>query len=295
MGNGSTNRFALGSPLGRGEDCTNHSECEGKCKGARGVDMKCRERLLDCKGSGYHNFDRNWRCSKGMACTATGIANASDGTADHSKKWGECTGTPTASPTSAPTGVPTSAPTGAPSSSTITAGAYDFEDGTLQGWEILPICRSPADRPSYGNTPQFKGTYDIHDNSGFSGNYMIRSQNPGFGNDITKGILESPEFSMCSTTTIRYLYGGGDHCRTIDIANPDCNSGIVQINLEVRKNGQWIQKDFDCYGGGTRLTERSWTVSDEGGNLARIRAYDLNSGGWGHNLLDNVRIECTTD
>jgi len=112
--NGSTNRFALGSPLGRGEDCTNHSECEGKCKGARGADMKCRERLLDCKGSGYHNFDRNWRCSKGMACTATGIAKASDGTADHSAKWGECTATPTASPTLAPTGKPTGTPTPAP-------------------------------------------------------------------------------------------------------------------------------------------------------------------------------------
>jgi len=119
--NGSTNRFAHGSPLGRGEDCTNHSECEGKCKGARGADMKCRERLLDCKGPGYHNFERNWRCSKGMACTATGITTASDGTADHSGKWGECTATPTSSPTLAPTGKPTGTPTGAPTESPTAA------------------------------------------------------------------------------------------------------------------------------------------------------------------------------
>jgi len=169
--------------------------------------------------------------------------------------------------------------------------AYDFEDGTLQGWEILPTCATSD--PSYGNTPQLKGSTYIRDNGGFSGDYMIRSQNPGYGNDWTKGILESPTFVLCSTTTIRYLLGGGSHCNTaIDPNNIDCNSNIVSFNLEILRGNEWTFQEKDC-GSSTQLTERSWTVTGEGGKSARIRAYDLNAGGWGHNLLDNVRIECT--
>lgn len=123
---------------------------------------------------------------------------------------------------------------------------------------------------------------------------MIRSQNPGWGNDWTTGILESPPFQFCSTTTITYLLGGGSHCDAlVDPEAVSCSSNIVSFNVEIQNNDNtWRGKDKDC-GGGVELTERSWTISDEAGKVGRLRAYDLNTGHWGHNNLDNV-IECTT-
>ena len=180
---------------------------------------------------------------------------------------------------------------------TIRSAAYDFEDGTLMGWQILTECQTVG-QPSYGGTPQLRGTQYISDNSGFSGDYMIRSQNPGSGNDWTTGILESPHFQFCSTTTIRYLLGGGSHCGTGADPNcisdcSSCPSNLVSFQLEVLDSGTWQMKSKDCGEGSTTLTERTWIVSDEAGKTGRIRAYDLNAGGWGYNLLDNIRIECT--
>jgi len=108
--NSSAFLFVVGKE--RGEACTNHSECEGgKCKGHRGQGMQCRTRSVDCKGAGYHNFERQWRCPSGMACTATALAGT-----NHDDKWGDCTAAPTASPTTAPTKAPTAKPTSKPTS-----------------------------------------------------------------------------------------------------------------------------------------------------------------------------------
>jgi len=88
--------------LSSGVACTKHSECQGKCKGDGGEDMKCREKLTDCKTYGHHSVKR-WGCLYGWACAP-----------NKELKWGSCTAAPTGAPTMAPSVSPTEAPTEAP-------------------------------------------------------------------------------------------------------------------------------------------------------------------------------------
>jgi len=97
-----TDGVGAGSLLGGGAACTKHSECQGKCKGHRGEDMKCRDKLADCKTYGHHSVKR-WGCPDGWACAP-----------DKELKWGSCTAAPTTSPTRNPTSVPTASPSLSP-------------------------------------------------------------------------------------------------------------------------------------------------------------------------------------
>jgi len=186
-------------------------------------------------------------------------------------------------------GLPPATPAPAPAPALPTTASYDFE-GTLDGWTILSTCAT--NKPSYGGSPQKVGTPDARDNSGQHGEYILRSQNPGFGNDWTKGILESPEFKFCATTEVKLLVGGGTSAAEVDPENPNCNSNSVRTQLEyLDDDGKW-KVGGGVVSSGVQLKEKSMTITGKQGKTGRIRLYDLNAGGWGHNLVDYVRILC---
>lgn len=75
---------------------------------------------------------------------------------------------------------PVSPPPLPPTPPPFTTVAYDFEDGTLQGWKIVDACHTYRDgvlRNSYGNSPQKKGA-EVIDNSGYSGEYCAHTRGP---------------------------------------------------------------------------------------------------------------------
>lgn len=190
--------------------------------------------------------------------------------------------------TFSPSSPPTASPTTSSPTATAAPATYDFE-GDLNGWTILQECATSS--PSFGGSPQIAGQSYAPDNSGHHGSYLLRSQNPGYGNDWTKGILESPQFTICPGETISFLLAGGAYSREIDPNNVNCNSGATQLQLETLVGNVWTKKFSKVpNGAGVRLNQYSWTFDENACATARIRAYDLNAGGWGHVTFDYVRI-----
>ena len=90
---------------------------------------------------------------------------------------------------------------------------------------------------------------------------------------------------------ISFKFGGGNHARTINPEAVDCKSNAEQLQLEIKDptSGKWSAVWRQTGSNNRKLIHYSKTYSGEC-RKARLRAYDLNAGGWGYLLLDHVQI-----
>jgi len=156
--------------------------------------------------------------------------------------------------------------------------AWDFESGTLAGWEKKGS--SFNNQPTYGDNPtaRHRGQPSQHKGNYWIGTYENRSKpedNAGaIQGDGPKGVLTSESF-VIEKRSITFLIGGG------------CNVNAARAELLI--NGEAVLK---ATGKCTETMERqTWNVSPYIGQNAQIRLVDASSGGWGHINFDDVRFE----
>lgn len=156
--------------------------------------------------------------------------------------------------------------------------AWDFESGTLAGWEKKGS--SFDNQPTYGDNPtaRHRGEPSQHAGNYWIGTYENRprpADNAGaVQGDGPKGVLTSAPF-VIEKPTITFLIGGG------------CNMNAERAELVI--NGEAVLK---ATGKCKETMERqTWDVSPYLGQEARIRLIDASSGGWGHINFDDVRFE----
>jgi len=156
--------------------------------------------------------------------------------------------------------------------------AWDFETGTLAGWESKGS--SFDNQPTYGDNPtaRNRGQASGHEGSYWIGTFENRlkaEDNAGaVQGDGPKGVLTSESF-VIEKRSITFLIGGG------------CDMNAVRAELLI--NGAAVLKTT---GKCTETMERqTWDVSPYIGQTARIRLIDASSGGWGHINFDDVRFK----
>ncbi len=156
--------------------------------------------------------------------------------------------------------------------------AWDFESGTLAGWEK----RGPSfdNQPTYGDNPtaRNRGQSSQHEGNYWIGTFENRPKpedNAGaVQGDGPKGVLTSEPF-VIEKRSITFLIGGG------------CDMNAERAELLI--NGEAVLK---ATGKCTETMERqTWDVSPYIGQTAQIRLVDASSGGWGHINFDDVRFE----
>ncbi|KXJ18052.1 Fibropellin-1 [Exaiptasia diaphana] len=155
---------------------------------------------------------------------------------------------------------------------------YDFEKGkdSLSTWTLTGTAFS--NQPTYGDNP----TARKKEPSNHKGNWWIggAENRPSPSDkagavqlDKPQGNLTSPSF-LITGYKLRFLIGGG------------CDSNVVRLELEVDEEivamatGKCLE---------TMVTSE-WDVSCYLGKLAKVRAVDQSSTGWGHINFDNIEI-----
>ena len=165
---------------------------------------------------------------------------------------------------------------------------YDFETD-LEGWTVLDECATSL--RAYETAPQLEGDdWAARDNTGGHGLRLVRSSD--YGQDWTKGIIESPSFKICDDTSISLLVSGGSYGGDIDPENVDCNAGYVMVQLEyLDSDGKWKAAGYVHGNGNTQLTEKDITPPPEAyGKEGRLRGYDVRGEVWAQVTFDYVMI-----
>lgn len=164
------------------------------------------------------------------------------------------------------------------SGETASGVTWDFESGTLQGWERKGA--SFDNQPTYGDNPtaRHRGQPSQHAGNYWIGTYENRPKPKDNAGEVQgngpKGVLISPPF-VIEKRTITFLIGGG------------CNVDAERVELVI--NGEAVLK---ATGKCTETMERhTWDVSPYRGQTAQIRVIDASSGEWGHINFDDVRFE----
>lgn len=136
----------------------------------------------------------------------------------------------------------------------------DFENGTYEGWTIEGNCF--GDRPATGKINWQQPV------SGWKGKYFVNTFNP---DDTATGRAISKPFKI-TKRFIHFLIGGGHHPRR-------CGLNLIVDGKIVRtatgRNSEQL------------LSER-WDVSEFIGKEARLEIVDMETGGWGHILVDHI-------
>jgi len=136
----------------------------------------------------------------------------------------------------------------------------DFDSGSYGSWTATGNCFGPA--PASGTLPNQNPV------SGFTGRGLV---NTFLNGDGTTGTLTSPPFTI-PRPFIRFLIGGGHH------------PGRCCINLLV--NGRTVRTETGR--NNEQLAWRCWDVRDLVGSIASIEIVDLETGEWGHILVDQI-------
>jgi len=148
-----------------------------------------------------------------------------------------------------------------------------FDDGTWEGWTVTG--NAFGDAPLTGAAPGQQALINMHSAGVLNSFY---DADTGQGTDASTGTATSPEFTI-DADYLNLLIGGGNH--------PEADGGgatVVQLLVE----GQVVRTAT-----GRNLEElnwQSWDVSDLRGTSATLRVVDENTSGWGHILLDEVRL-----
>ena len=181
---------------------------------------------------------------------------------------------------------------------------WDFDDGTLQGFERMDGTAFD-NQPTLGDNPQvrnamwvntdgthlrgysFVGTYENHPTEAFA---------PGSAQgDAPTGFVETDPFVLAAGAHFDFVVGGGDH--PWDAAwDPDTNpppanrSGPTTINLEREvSSGDW-EVVFSSTGlNNEAMHFVRWDAAAYAGETVRLRIYDYNTGSWGHINVDDIK------
>lgn len=153
---------------------------------------------------------------------------------------------------------------------------FDFEDGSLEGWEV--IGEAFDGQPTFAEGPMVRGRLVAPSGHYFIGGYEKR---PGpeapageTVGDAPVGELVSPPFELTGTT-LTFLLGGGQ------------DREKLYLVLETVDGEELLR----ATGGGTnRMARIAWDVSKWTGQSVRLRLVDHSSDSWGHLNLDDVRI-----
>ncbi len=142
---------------------------------------------------------------------------------------------------------------------------FDFESGTLDGWERAGLAFQPG------------VTAAQHDYQqpiiGHHGHYLVDSFHPDLLDQAT-GSLTSPEFTI-DRARLGFRFGGG-------------SSKNLRVELVV--DGQTVRS---ARGGGQNievLLPAIWDVADLRGRSARLVITDAEPGSWGHLLVDAFEL-----
>jgi len=151
---------------------------------------------------------------------------------------------------------------------------FDFECGSLQGWQIVEggFGKIVSDRVKehHGNAPYTKeGTYFLS---------TLESADGQRPDDSFQGVIESPVVIL-DAPDISLLVGGGTGP---DVYVALCTLDGKEVAYARGANGQKLQK-------------RSWSVSALVGKPVFFRVADRTNGSWGHITLDSLRCHGRID
>lgn len=136
----------------------------------------------------------------------------------------------------------------------------DFESGTYEGWTIEGNCF--GDKPATGKINWQQPV------SGWRGKFFVNTFNP---DDTSTGRAVSRPFKI-TKRFIHFLIGGGHH------------PGRCCLNLVV--NGKVVRSATGR--NSEQLLPEFWDVSEFIGKEARLEIVDMETGGWGHILVDHI-------
>ncbi|MDR0869479.1 MAG: hypothetical protein LBN39_01655, partial [Planctomycetaceae bacterium] len=157
---------------------------------------------------------------------------------------------------------------------------FDFESGTLDGWQIIEgqNTKPVGSWDKEQNHPQ--NAYDKH------GKYYLTTLETAAHNkstDDTICVIESPVFVLTGNET-KIFVGGGKR--------PDTYAGLFPL-LE---NGDIGKVIYEARGEASeKLIEYTWDVSQYKGKPLVLRVVDRETGGWAHIRMDYFRAEGTID
>lgn len=143
---------------------------------------------------------------------------------------------------------------------------FDFEDGDLQGWEVVEggFDKLLNDIEFFHNQPTVR--YNKQ------GQYYLNTleKSDGSRTDQMTGVLESPVFIL-QGPTVSFLIGGGNH--------PDTYLALCALQ------GNELKR---AHGKNTEVMQRiEWDVQSLNGKPCFLRIVDKHRGGWGHVTFDD--------
>ncbi len=165
---------------------------------------------------------------------------------------------------------------------------HDFETGDLAGWTRSKDDKAHEFQPTFEDNPtaRNRGQPSQHQGDWWIGGYE-KYQGPkakgqvagGIQGDAPIGDLTSIEFKIVGDK-MNFLIGAGNH----PWVEPK-GEGSTCVNLEI--NGKMVMTET---GKNTETMARvEWDVSKFKGQMAVIKLYDRNAGGWGHINFDDVK------
>ncbi|MCX7599060.1 MAG: non-lysosomal glucosylceramidase [Armatimonadetes bacterium] len=147
---------------------------------------------------------------------------------------------------------------------------WDFEDGTLQGWQVVSGNLGP--QPTASSNDRWGGNF------GKQGRYFIGTYElpgpDGTGSDQPTGELRSPVFTL-NYDHLSFLIGGGAHGDATFMALVDAETGHELLRATGR-NTETMRREV-------------WDVSAFKGRRVYLRIVDAHTGGWGHVNVDDIR------
>ncbi|WP_176582799.1 glycoside hydrolase family 32 protein [Actinomyces qiguomingii] len=148
-----------------------------------------------------------------------------------------------------------------------------FDAGHWEGWTVTG--NAFGDAPLTGTAP---GQQELINMRGTGVLNSFYDATTGQGTDASTGTATSPEFTI-DADYLNLLIGGGNH--------PEADAGGATV-VQLLVDGQMVRTAT-----GRNLEElnwQSWDVRDLRGSTARVHVIDANTSGWGHILLDEVRL-----
>ena len=158
---------------------------------------------------------------------------------------------------------------------------WDFESGTLAGWNVVTAGDLyPSNEPVSSGRLTHQGTYWIDTYGALNG-----------GNDAHTGTIQTDTFVLGPSASISFMSGGrgGGWSGTPDAPA----AGLAGIALERLVAGVW-QNTLWKYGGDSSMNTTTWDVSAYAGATVRLRIYDTATGGWGWVTADNIQCTAAT-
>ncbi|WP_161925092.1 GH32 C-terminal domain-containing protein [Actinomyces sp. 432] len=148
-----------------------------------------------------------------------------------------------------------------------------FDAGDWEGWTVTG--NAFGDAPLAGTAPGQQELINMRGTGVLNSFYDVGT---GQGTDASTGTATSPEFTI-DADYVNLLIGGGNH--------PEADGGGATV-VQLLVDGQVVRTAT-----GRNLEElnwQSWDVSDLRGTTATLHVIDDNTSGWGHILLDEVRL-----